>query len=180
MEHEEGTSVEKRRNLSNIAMHKQSKTLTKSKPKIRIIHVYAPEIIKTDVSSFRELVQKLTGKPDHHHRHDQKGLKRNPNSRESHDHHQVHDMNKCLGLCVNSQVDEEERQEMKSLMTWNGTNSGGESSSGEFLNGLGDFDGYLHDELYEFPYLPLTIDPCVASSSSHLHDGLLAQPQQFV
>ncbi|KAF7824471.1 VQ motif-containing protein 25-like [Senna tora] len=34
------------------------------KPKIRIIHLYAPEIIKTDVANFRELVQRLTGKPE--------------------------------------------------------------------------------------------------------------------
>lgn len=33
------------------------------KPKIRIIHVLAPTIIETDVSNFREMVQRLTGKP---------------------------------------------------------------------------------------------------------------------
>lgn len=33
------------------------------KPKIRIIHVLAPTIIQTDVSNFREMVQRLTGKP---------------------------------------------------------------------------------------------------------------------
>ncbi|KAG8075265.1 hypothetical protein GUJ93_ZPchr0006g46076 [Zizania palustris] len=31
-------------------------------PKIKIIHIIAPEIIKTDVANFRELVQRLTGK----------------------------------------------------------------------------------------------------------------------
>lgn len=44
-------------------MHKNSHKISKMKPKIRIIHVYAPEIIKTDAENFRELVQKLTGKP---------------------------------------------------------------------------------------------------------------------
>ncbi|CAL1386920.1 unnamed protein product [Linum trigynum] len=34
-------------------------------PKIRIIHIFAPEIIKTDATNFRELVQRLTGKPNH-------------------------------------------------------------------------------------------------------------------
>uniref|UniRef100_A0A0E0LDK1 VQ domain-containing protein n=1 Tax=Oryza punctata TaxID=4537 RepID=A0A0E0LDK1_ORYPU len=34
----------------------------KERPKIRIIHIIAPEIIKTDVASFRDLVQRLTGK----------------------------------------------------------------------------------------------------------------------
>ncbi|KAL6575534.1 hypothetical protein OROHE_000911 [Orobanche hederae] len=43
-----------------------SRTISKLKPKIRIIHITAPEIIKTDVESFRALVQKLTGKPADH------------------------------------------------------------------------------------------------------------------
>lgn len=46
-----------------LAMHKDSHKISKMKPKIRIIHIYAPEIIKTDAENFRELVQKLTGKP---------------------------------------------------------------------------------------------------------------------
>ncbi|KAK1288516.1 hypothetical protein QJS10_CPB19g00963 [Acorus calamus] len=33
------------------------------KPKIRIIHLFAPEVIKTDAANFRDLVQRLTGKP---------------------------------------------------------------------------------------------------------------------
>ncbi|KAL6873480.1 hypothetical protein ACP4OV_013562 [Aristida adscensionis] len=40
-----------------------STTATTTRPKIRIIHIIAPEIIKTDVANFRELVQRLTGKP---------------------------------------------------------------------------------------------------------------------
>ncbi|ESQ52931.1 hypothetical protein EUTSA_v10017963mg [Eutrema salsugineum] len=182
----EATTVQKRRSLSTIAMHKQSRTLTKSKPKIRIIHIYAPEIIKTDVSNFRETVQKLTGKPDHHDHHDlphhQKGLKRNPTSRGSHDHHdhhhQVNDMRKSHGICINSEVEyqeEEEEEEEMTSMSWNGN---GKESSGGFLNGLGDFDGLIH-ELGEFPYLPLTIDPSVAFSSPHLHGGVYAESHQF-
>ncbi|KAF8659030.1 hypothetical protein HU200_058875 [Digitaria exilis] len=34
-----------------------------ARPKIKIIHIIAPEIIKTDVANFRSLVQRLTGKP---------------------------------------------------------------------------------------------------------------------
>ncbi|KAI4319595.1 hypothetical protein MLD38_033177 [Melastoma candidum] len=30
-------------------------------PKIRVIHLFAPEIIKTDTANFRDLVQSLTG-----------------------------------------------------------------------------------------------------------------------
>ncbi|OVA13059.1 VQ [Macleaya cordata] len=46
-----------------LAMHKDSHVISKFKPKIRIVHIFAPEIIKTDVANFRELVQRLTGKP---------------------------------------------------------------------------------------------------------------------
>ncbi|KAL6603821.1 hypothetical protein ACP70R_044182 [Stipagrostis hirtigluma subsp. patula] len=38
-------------------------TSATARPKIKIIHIIAPEIIKTDVANFRELVQRLTGKP---------------------------------------------------------------------------------------------------------------------
>ncbi|XP_062179158.1 uncharacterized protein LOC133883749 [Phragmites australis] len=38
-------------------------TTSMARPKIKIIHIIAPEIIKTDVANFRELVQRLTGKP---------------------------------------------------------------------------------------------------------------------
>ncbi|CAL9064343.1 VQ motif-containing protein 17-like [Musa acuminata AAA Group] len=42
---------------------KDSHVMSKLKPKIRIVHLFAPEIIKTDAENFRELVQRLTGKP---------------------------------------------------------------------------------------------------------------------
>ncbi|XP_039155721.1 VQ motif-containing protein 25-like [Eucalyptus grandis] len=50
---------------SRVAMHKHSRAISKAngKPKVRIVHIFAPEIIKTDVENFRELVQRLTGKP---------------------------------------------------------------------------------------------------------------------
>ena len=39
-----------------------SKTITTTRPAIKIIHIIAPEIIKTDAANFRELVQRLTGR----------------------------------------------------------------------------------------------------------------------
>ncbi|VVB06330.1 unnamed protein product [Arabis nemorensis] len=48
----------------SIPMNKNSQIITKIKPKIRIIHIFAPEIINTDVKNFRPLVQSLTGKPE--------------------------------------------------------------------------------------------------------------------
>ncbi|GER39929.1 VQ motif-containing protein [Striga asiatica] len=44
-------------------MHKNPHTTPKPKSKIRIIHIFAPQVIKTDAANFRELVQRLTGKP---------------------------------------------------------------------------------------------------------------------
>ncbi|CAA7060646.1 unnamed protein product [Microthlaspi erraticum] len=167
----EATIFEKRRSsTSTLAMHKQSYSITKSKPKIRIIHIYAPEIIKTDVANFRELVQSLTGKPDD----DRSVSKTKPRSRDI--HRQVQDMfntdklrelEHCdQGFSLNSQMEE-------ISMTWNGNSGVGESSGG-FLNGLGDFEGFIQ-ELGEFPYLPLSsIDASASSnssSSSHLHGG---------
>ncbi|KAJ0229675.1 VQ motif-containing protein 25 [Hirschfeldia incana] len=167
----EATIFKKRRSSSStLAMHKQSYSITKPKPKIRIIHIFAPEIIKTDVANFRELVQSLTGKPEEH------GVSRTkPRSRGT--HRQVQDMinmeklrevQRCddQGFCSNSEIEE-------MTMTWNGGNNCGESSGG-FLNGLGDFGGFIQ-ELGELPYLPLySMDASASSnssSSSHLHGG---------
>ncbi|KAJ8448523.1 hypothetical protein Cgig2_012167 [Carnegiea gigantea] len=48
-----------------LGLNRDSRMISKVQPpKIRIIHIFAPEIIKTDVANFRELVQRLTGKPD--------------------------------------------------------------------------------------------------------------------
>ncbi|KAL0910561.1 hypothetical protein M5K25_021555 [Dendrobium thyrsiflorum] len=47
---------------SSLTLCKKSHSILK--PKIRIVHIFAPEIIKTDPSNFRQLVQLLTGKPE--------------------------------------------------------------------------------------------------------------------
>ncbi|KAJ4904900.1 VQ motif-containing protein 25 [Raphanus sativus] len=162
----EATIFKKTRSSSStLAMHKHSHSITKTKPKIRIIHIFAPEIIKTDVANFRELVQSLTGKPEDH------GVLRTKPRRGT--HRQVQDMinmeklrqvQRCedQGFCSNSEIEE-------MTMTWND----GESSGG-FLNGLGDFGGFIQ-ELGEFPYMPLSSMDASASSnsssSSHLHGG---------
>jgi hypothetical protein len=50
---------------SGISAHRLSHGIAKQAPprKIRIVHVLAPEIIKTEARHFREVVQRLTGKP---------------------------------------------------------------------------------------------------------------------
>jgi hypothetical protein len=59
-----------------LAMHKNSHTISKIKPKIRIIHIFAPEIIKTDAANFKELVQNLTGKPSEAKKYYKKKIKK--------------------------------------------------------------------------------------------------------
>ncbi|KAL5808439.1 hypothetical protein ACOSQ3_029130 [Xanthoceras sorbifolium] len=144
---------------SPLAMHKNSQTITKPKPKIRIIHIFAPEIIKTDVANFRELVQRLTGKPTHQ---DQKGCKRRrpripkreePTNVPAHDKpvvaKKVELRSGFFGLDQSCRERIKEEEEI-----WNGANSGG------FLNGFADFDGFIQ-ELGEFPLLPM--------DASHMH-----------
>ncbi|KAF7029057.1 hypothetical protein CFC21_040890 [Triticum aestivum] len=54
--------VQQRRGPSRHATVPRAAT---TRPAIRIIHIIAPEIIKTDAANFRDLVQRLTGR--HHH-----------------------------------------------------------------------------------------------------------------
>ncbi|KAI4310672.1 hypothetical protein MLD38_035631 [Melastoma candidum] len=46
-----------------LTVHQGSCLISKPRPNVRIIHVFAPEIIKTDVENFWDLVQRITGKP---------------------------------------------------------------------------------------------------------------------
>ncbi|KAL0316881.1 UNVERIFIED_CONTAM: VQ motif-containing protein 25 [Sesamum radiatum] len=55
-------------NSSSITSHAQQLPkddyyIQQTEAEIRIIHIFAPEIIKTDAANFRELVQRLTGNP---------------------------------------------------------------------------------------------------------------------
>lgn len=152
---------------SPLSIRKDSQTIiTKEKPKIRIIHIFAPEIIKTDVANFRELVQRLTGKPSHQ---DHKGTncKNKPIISRS---NCTEDQPRITGFCDNKptvvaaaamakkmelrtgifagletreRVKEEDDEGM-----WNS-----EINSGGFLSGFGDLDGFIQ-ELGEFPFLP--------------------------
>ncbi|KAI9116570.1 hypothetical protein K1719_012737 [Acacia pycnantha] len=61
---------------SQLGIGTSSNLISKLKPKIRIIHVYAPEVIKTDAANFRELVQRLTGKPEHEEEEEKGGRRR--------------------------------------------------------------------------------------------------------
>ncbi|XP_014500875.1 VQ motif-containing protein 17 [Vigna radiata var. radiata] len=49
---------------SKLRINRDSRAISKVKSEIRIVHVFAPEIIEIDAANFRELVQRLTGKPE--------------------------------------------------------------------------------------------------------------------
>ncbi|KAF9680707.1 hypothetical protein SADUNF_Sadunf06G0149500 [Salix dunnii] len=143
---------------SPLTIHKKSHTINKAKPKIRIIHIFAPEIIKTDAANFRELVQRLTGKPTGQ----KEGCKRKPRTARVQDQPRNCNSNNnylCdsmpvvakkvelrsgFGSALGSREGVKEEEEV-----WNiGANSGG------FLGGFTDLDGFLQ-ELGEFPLLPM-------------------------
>ena len=110
---------------TNLAMHRKSQTISKSKPKIRIIHIFAPEIIKTDAANFRELVQRLTGKPDQHN-----GVtETKEGSRKKKSRAEV-----GAGFHVKEEI-------------WMSANSGG-----GFLGGFTEIEGFMH-ELNHFQFL---------------------------
>ncbi|XP_050228965.1 VQ motif-containing protein 17 [Mercurialis annua] len=150
------------------SMHRDSHTISKVKPKIRIIHIFAPEIIKTDVANFRELVQRLTGKPaaDHHQKSSKVKKQRLPIKQDHHHHLLQHQQQlrtnlptaavmagNNLGFRETVVKEEEEEERM-----WNGANSGG------FLAGFADLDGFIQ-ELGEFPMLPMAME----ANNHHMH-----------
>ncbi|KAI3819985.1 hypothetical protein L1987_13840 [Smallanthus sonchifolius] len=108
-----------------LTMHQDCRIISKIKPKIRIIHIFAPEIIKTDVANFRELVQRLTGKPTEKRKLKarKETCKRSRFSQE--------------GSEVKEKIKEEDE-------IWVGANSGG-----GFLGGFGDLD---HGFMQEFSH----------------------------
>ncbi|KAK8302720.1 hypothetical protein V6Z12_D04G105700 [Gossypium hirsutum] len=129
-----------------LSIHRDSKTISKPKPKIRIIHIFAPEIIKTDVANFRELVQRLTGKPPQ-----EKGSKRKPRK-----DHSFCDKSVSTAAMASKKMETRERVvKEEEGMLWGNI---GDNSSGF----LGDLDGFIQ-QLGEFPLLPLD------ASNDHMH-----------
>ncbi|KAL6505998.1 hypothetical protein OROHE_022717 [Orobanche hederae] len=124
---------------SPLSMHKNSHTISKSNPKIRIIHIFAPEIIKTDAENFRELVQRLTGKPTDEDSKEDRDKKMSRVSRRK--EHEIFCSNKKKGLRERIKGEEE---------IWSGANSGG-----GFLGGFADqYDyGFMQEINDQFLFL---------------------------
>lgn len=161
-----------------LGIHRDSQTISKAKPKIRIIHIFAPEIIKTDVANFRELVQRLTGKPtEFGHRH--KINKPRVSRREQHSSAASALSDKPMSTTPPPPppkkmdriktgfraLDAKERSVKEGggeEGMWN-MNTGDQNSTAAsgFLQRFADLEGFIQ-ELGEFPLLPL-------DTTSHLH-----------
>ncbi|KAK9283430.1 hypothetical protein L1049_011672 [Liquidambar formosana] len=112
------------------AMHTDSHIISKFKPKVRIIHIFAPEIIKTDAANFRELVQRLTGKPSEQIEGSSRKKRTNVGSKSM----KVLQHGFPTTCFVDGERIKEEEEEMAS----------------GFLDGFTDLDGFIQ-ELTEFP-----------------------------
>ncbi|URE32561.1 VQ motif [Musa troglodytarum] len=130
--------------------HDSSHAVKKPKPKIRILHVFPPEIIKTDAANFRELVQRLTGKPVTRASSNRRKTKKKK------------DEAGCVGL------EGEVSPSCKQVGLWRGTqdlgNGGGakveleEKDSGGFSWEFGEIESFLQ-ELSDVSLLPSCTSP---------------------
>ncbi|EEF50223.1 VQ motif-containing protein 17-like [Ricinus communis] len=137
---------------SKLTMHKDSHVISKLKPKVRIIHIFAPEIIKTDVENFRELVQRLTGKPGDNRDHESSnkgssGMKKNKKTRSSSICNKLMKKKKSTSFSmqledygISSLIQEDKVKMEEENEIWG---SNGENSN-EFFDGFSDFNGFIH------------------------------------
>ncbi|XP_019155089.1 PREDICTED: VQ motif-containing protein 25 isoform X3 [Ipomoea nil] len=137
---------------SSLGLNKDSQTISKLvKPKIWIIHIFAPEIIKTDVENFRELVQRLTGKPPEKQSNSKKRA-RVPRKLAA-ESRGVIPAAKKMELRAGFQLAGLREKIKGEDEIWSGANSGG-----GFLGGLPEFDGFMEELNHiPFPILPLDV-----------------------
>ncbi|KAK7323893.1 hypothetical protein VNO77_27395 [Canavalia gladiata] len=129
---------------SKLGIGRDSHVISKFKPKIRIIHIYAPEIIKTDAANFRELVQRLTGKPE-----DEWGGRNKSKTALTKDPIDFHpkkamimqeDEEEFLSLQNGLRVKDEHKEEEVEDGTWRSKSN--EKFSG-YLDGFSELDGFM-------------------------------------
>ncbi|EYU27157.1 hypothetical protein ABFS82_02G128500 [Erythranthe guttata] len=131
---------------SKFVVNEYSRTIAKVKPKIRIIHIVAPEIIKTDVQNFRELVQKLTGKPAEA-KESRKGKENNNN----HNHNAASIISRvlppklpCLPIIPQENMQRSTKEEIEEMYN-------DEENPNAFLSYLGDDDD--EQDGFNVPYM---------------------------
>lgn len=132
-------------------MHRSSQTISKTKPKIRIIHIFAPEIIKTDAANFRELVQRLTGKPTAADSNCGDGIAKTRGERVPSTKTFSSSSKKMEMARFHAEFRERVKEEEKEI--WMSANSGG-----GFLGGFAEFDGFMQ-EINQFPFMEGTTAP---------------------
>lgn len=126
-------------NRHSLSINKNSEAIAKTKPKVRIIHLFAPEIIKTDVSNFRELVQRLTGKPSAQ-KHDQEV----PTKTASRHQHKI-TRSSNVSLITSEDKPKKVMKEGVGLCRE-------ETPAGDYLGGFSDLEGFVSD-FSQFPTL---------------------------
>ncbi|XP_015960757.1 VQ motif-containing protein 25-like [Arachis duranensis] len=127
---------------SKLVRRKDSHVISKFKPKIRIIHIYAPEIITTDTANFRELVQRLTGKPE-----DEKGKGKSKSDTASAKVTMKNlfeeDEQKFLNLQNKAMVNNENHEKQEDL--WRRSKLNNEEKLNGFLEGFSELDGFMEE-----------------------------------
>lgn len=143
------------RTSASTPLNKNSQNISKLKPKIRIIHIFAPEIIKTDVANFRELVQRLTGKPSETKKRSRISSTKKliPKKLEL-----INCNNYPSELIMREKIKGEEQEDI-----WRNANYGD-----GFLGGFQEFDGFMQD-FNQIPLLPV-------DANNHHLDGYGESP----
>ncbi|XP_055815096.1 VQ motif-containing protein 25-like [Solanum dulcamara] len=141
----------------NYKMHRDSHTISKLKPKIRIIHIIAPEIIKTDVENFRELVQRLTGKNAEREVKGKKAKKERKKLIESSPQQQQDQDMMMMNMLLQDDNTKNYRilkEEESSSHEEEGIYGSIENSSNGFLSGFGSMEGFIQDLGDQYPLFP--------------------------
>ncbi|CAK8532175.1 unnamed protein product [Lathyrus sativus] len=127
---------------SKLGVGKDSQVISKAKPKIRIIHIYAPEIIKTDVANFRELVQRLTGKPEEHEKGGARSKSKTALPIVQEDEKDFLSLQNGMISVKNETEEDEIWRRSKSNEKFNG-----------FLDGFSEYDGFMEELSTTMPLL---------------------------
>ncbi|XP_052170466.1 VQ motif-containing protein 25-like [Diospyros lotus] len=165
---------------SKLALHKNSYAVSKLKPKIRIIHIVAPEIIKTDVANFRQLVQRLTGRSSSAASDKKPGSPQETSSTNTTSSEEVvicsaeaAGKNSIASaesdrIGMRNPEKPEIRMKKESLQEiWKGDEINSSNGYSNYMCGFGDMDRLIQDLQPDYPLLPL-------SSTSHfnMYEGL--------
>jgi hypothetical protein len=145
-----------------LAMHKNSHTISKTKPKIRIIHIFAPEIIKTDTANFKELVQKLTGKQSEEKKYYKKKTRKVELEESKYEGIREQESRSTSSGSGLSSEEYSRMITMKNEVSYNGefwglnlTKVKEEVGGGGYLGGFSDLEGFISEINGGFPLFPL-------------------------